>query len=755
MRQMGPQHESSGQALRPNDPLLPSPFIVGMPRSGTTLLRLMLDAHPEMAIPPETHFLRDLVQLPPKGSASREVFRKLVIECLYWPDFHLSAEELSARLDRLTPFSPAAGARCFYQMYAEKFGKKRWGDKSTPYGFHIGAIHRLLPEAHFIHVIRDGRDTAVSHRKTYFWRDLTLVRHAADWRGRILNFREQVGSFPYIELRFEDLLTHTTAVLKEVCEFLRLPYVPEMERYHVTAPSRMNELSDLPKYPFMDLKKEQRLDIFKLTSRPPDRSRIERWREELSREEVLAYQEVAGDLLETLGYPLAVDAAAQAAPRAVPPSSAQAPAVVGAHSPSVKRVSLTWVQVPFRPRAARHMIRELDYWKYFEICEVELDCGVTGFGETMLFYTSNRVTSNSIRRVLGRNAREMMWDDSIGAGLQQALFDAVGKLYDLPIHRLLGTKCRDRVPLSWWAVDMPGEDWAAECQEAIGQGYTNLKTKPRPWFDLKQQCRVLAESLPQDFKVSLDFNASLLDSARALPYLLEVERFPQVEIIEEPIPTDTDNYEGYRHLRSGLSKPIVLHSGKPAISEAVKNDICDGFVLSRGATGEILEQTWAAAAKDKPFWLQQVGTGITATFSLHCAAVSSHAKWAGTTCHQLFEHSMIRSGIEVENGLAAVPNAPGLGIELDRDAVERFAIDPFDKDPYPVPGQLIAIRWPSGATSYYAHTQQYWYEFLDGRHPIFEEGVRLESIDDDGSPEWKDLQERAVKGGVRSEGRPL
>ena len=137
---MGPQHESSGQALRPNDPLLPSPFIVGMPRSGTTLLRLMLDAHPEMAIPPETHFLRDLVQLPPKGAASREVFRKLVIECLYWPDFHLSAEELSARLDRLTPFSPAAGARCFYQMYAEKFGKKRWGDKSTPYGFHIGAI---------------------------------------------------------------------------------------------------------------------------------------------------------------------------------------------------------------------------------------------------------------------------------------------------------------------------------------------------------------------------------------------------------------------------------------------------------------------------------------------------------------------------------------------------------------------------------------------------------------------------------------
>jgi L-alanine-DL-glutamate epimerase-like enolase superfamily enzyme len=725
----------------------------------------MLDAHPELAIPLETHFLRALVKLPHGEAASREGFLGLITEFHTWPDFRLSAEEFSESLADVVPFSLTAGLRCFYRLYAAKFGKQRWGDKSPPYGFHMADIQRLLPEAHFIHVVRDGRDAALSHRKTYFWRDLTIRGHASEWRTRILRFRSQAAGVRYIELRYEDLVTHTSAVLQEICEFLQLPYAPEMEQYHLTAPARMRELQDLPKYPFGDLKKEERLKSHRLTSQPPDSSRIECWRKEMPREEVLAYQDVAGDLLRTLGYDLTPTAdtnknppsgraSTQAmAPRIETKPDGTAPGLVGALRPAVKRVSITWVSVPFRPLPARHMIRELDHWKYFEICQVELDCGVTGFGESMLFYTWGRTTQDAVQRVLGRSAAEMMWDDSLGAGLQQALFDAVGKLYDLPIHRLLGAKRRDRAPLSWWAVDMPGEDWAAECREAIRRGYTSLKTKPRPWFDLKQQCRTLAESLPENFTIGLDFNASLLGFETAAPYLLDIEQFPHVSVFEEPIPRD--DFEGYRRLRNEVQMPLVLHSGKPPILEAVQSNICDGFVISHGGVSEILEQGHVAAASNKPFWLQQVGTGITAVFSLHCAAVLSHVKWPGTTCHQLFEHPLIRPRIEVENGSAVIPDAPGLGFELDQDALERYAIDPFDTDPYPVPGQLIAIRRPTGGTGYYAHARQYWDEFLAGRHPIFEEGAYLESIDDDESPEWKDLQRQAAQGGVHSEGCPL
>jgi hypothetical protein len=120
-------------------------------------------------------------------------------------------------------------------------------------------------------------------------------------------------------------------------------------------------------------------------------------------------------------------------------------------------------------------------------------------------------------------------------------------------------------------------------------------------------------------------------------------------------------------------------------------------------------------------------------------------------CHQLFTHQMIRPAIQVANGTAPVPEAPGLGVALDDEAVERFRIEPLKQDPYPAPNLLLAIRWPSGATSYYAHTRQYWDDFENGRLPLFPKGVYLERVPDNGSREWKEMQARAALGGVHSD----
>ena len=155
------------------------------------------------------------------------------------------------------------------------------------------------------------------------------------------------------------------------------------------------------------------------------------------------------------------------------------------------------------------------------------------------------------------------------------------------------------------------------------------------------------------------------------------------------------------------------------------------------------------SAANKAFWLQLVGTGITAAWSLHLAAVLSHARWPAVTCHQLYADQLLREAIVVENGMAAVPDTPGLGVELDEESLQRYATDPRDK-PYPKPGLLIAIRWPAGATSYYAHALQYWDDFLSGRLPLFPSGVRLESIANDGSREWDELQQKAQAGGVHT-----
>jgi len=89
-------------------------------------------------------------------------------------------------------------------------------------------------------------------------------------------------------------------------------------------------------------------------------------------------------------------------------------------------------------------------------------------------------------------------------------------------------------------------------------------------------------------------------------------------------------------------------------------------------------------------------------------------------------------------------------VDLDEEAVARFRLEAMPPQPYPTPGLVLAIRWGSGATTYYAHTRQFWDDFLAGRLPIFSKGVRLEQVMDDGSKEWKDLHAQVQKGAVHA-----
>ena len=107
------------------------------------------------------------------------------------------------------------------------------------------------------------------------------------------------------------------------------------------------------------------------------------------------------------------------------------------------------------------MDRELPHWRYIELCEVALKSGHTGIGETMLYYTWGVPSDDDVARVVGKNAVEMMWDDSLGAGLQMALFDAVGRTAGVPVHALLGRKVHSTTPLSWWNIDTSAVDMAS------------------------------------------------------------------------------------------------------------------------------------------------------------------------------------------------------------------------------------------------------------------------------------------------------
>jgi hypothetical protein len=286
---------------RPAGP--PAPFIVGVARSGTTLLRLMLDAHPELAIPPETHFIPKLVKACEQDGDPRDRVFELLTSHRRWPDYGLDAAELRERLDRIEPFAAGDALRAFYGLYAEKQGKPRWGDKSPSYVRRMRRVQSALPEAHFVHLVRDGRDVALSQVEVDFGPD-ALDDAARDWVDGIGKARRQARRLRhYLELRYEDLVADPEPALRRVCEFIRLPWDPAMLDYHEGARERMAEVTrDLERGGGPAIPAAVRASRHTRVAEPPQRVRAGRWRNDMSRSDRERFEAVAGGLLSELGY---------------------------------------------------------------------------------------------------------------------------------------------------------------------------------------------------------------------------------------------------------------------------------------------------------------------------------------------------------------------------------------------------------------------------------------------------------------------
>jgi hypothetical protein len=283
-----------------SDALKPAPFVVGVGRSGTTLLRLMLDAHPDLAIPPETHFVPGISQKL-GDDFDRGRFVEILAGHRRWPDFHLESASLRARLDEDEAGEVGMALRAFYMLYAESHGKTRFGDKTPRYLVKMRPIARALPEAAFIHLVRDGRDVALS-KADRSGKD--SVDSAQVWRERIEKARRQSRRVErYMELRYEDLVADPEPRLREVCDLIELDFDPVMLRYHERAADRLEEMGDARSNEAEVVRTaESRRAAHAMTTRPPEESRIARWRAEMPDSERQAFEAEAGELLAELGY---------------------------------------------------------------------------------------------------------------------------------------------------------------------------------------------------------------------------------------------------------------------------------------------------------------------------------------------------------------------------------------------------------------------------------------------------------------------
>ena len=264
-----------------------SPVIVlGVGRSGTTLLRVMLDRNSELAIPYESFFVLPLARRHGRRPKLDEFLEDLDrFYQLY--EWGISREDVRPRLREGMTTGEAIAA--VFEVYAEREGKPRWGDKTPLYMQHLPLIERLFPAAVWVHLVRDGRDAALSFLslpegfsgKTWAL-PRTAAQFAARWRTEILAARRLGGS--YLELRYEDLVADPERELRRVCDHASLPWEPGMLDH-----TGVSEVAKMPEH--------------RNIAKPPTAG-LRDWRSEMSREDALAFEGVAGDVLRGAGYEL-------------------------------------------------------------------------------------------------------------------------------------------------------------------------------------------------------------------------------------------------------------------------------------------------------------------------------------------------------------------------------------------------------------------------------------------------------------------
>jgi len=267
----------------------PPLLVLGVRRSGTTLLRVMLDRHSELAVPDESYFVPQLADRH-RGGIDPDAFVDDLRRLPTLREWDVPVGDVGARLRPGMRAGEAIAA--VYEAYAERHGTRRWGDKTPMYMQRLGLLERLFPDALYVHLVRDGRDAAISFLAmpagivTETWahpRD--AAGFACQWRAEVTAARKlgvRVGPRRFLELRYEDLVADAEGALRRICDFAGLAFEPGMLAY-------AGEVDVSAKPHQQSLK------------RPPT-SGLRDWRTQMAPADVAAFEAVAGDLLRELGY---------------------------------------------------------------------------------------------------------------------------------------------------------------------------------------------------------------------------------------------------------------------------------------------------------------------------------------------------------------------------------------------------------------------------------------------------------------------
>lgn len=344
------------------------------------------------------------------------------------------------------------------------------------------------------------------------------------------------------------------------------------------------------------------------------------------------------------------------------------------HSPEYESET-HWDQVP------KHLIR------------VDTDTEYYGLGETGRGLPIEQVREGA-QKLIGRDPETIILQDIfvlradrpddemiVGQGpaydaYEMAVFDLVGRVRGLPVHALLGGAMRDRVRADYWMGHQTPEDGKKAVERALTYGFKGVKIKCRIQEPMYERLKAMRDVGGPDFKVTVDPNERFYTAEQTIELAEQLAPLGNVEVFEDPIPKS--DIEGYEKIHNAIPFPLAMHLGDgPGVVRGLQADGGKGVIDCVNLGGSLFgfqRNAATAAAANLPCWHGSGNDlGIVDTSYVHAAAAAPNCTMASDFVGSWTrEDDLIVEPIEFVDGYVPTPEKPGLGCELDYDALQKY-----------------------------------------------------------------------------------
>jgi len=280
-------------------------FILGNPRSGTTLFRLMLNSHPSIVVPPESGFMQwwynkygNTTKLDFDNIVFIEKLVKDILSSKKIEEWSLTTNDLIDIIPDNRPKNYAEFCVLVYKLYGISKGKKDFiiGDKNNYYINHLDVLNKIYPQAKYIHLVRDGRDVASSYlnlnkidSKSVYKPNLPVDIEdiANEWKNNVDAIDSFIKQKSSLKVKYESLITKPEETLRIVTDFLQIDYSHEMLNYY------NKDNFDEP---------NSTIDWKKKTMKKVDSSNLNKYKKVLSIEQINKFNNIAATTLKRNEY---------------------------------------------------------------------------------------------------------------------------------------------------------------------------------------------------------------------------------------------------------------------------------------------------------------------------------------------------------------------------------------------------------------------------------------------------------------------